>query len=275
MKEVIQSLSDAAVLRVDQINTSKTKYFVSAMMAGFFVGLGIILIFTIGGLLSPISVAATRIVMGVSFGIALSLVLMAGADLFTGNNMIMTIGTLEKRTTWKDTWRIWGFGFVGNFAGSVLVAGLYYYSGLWQGATAEFITTTASTKMNAPFMELLVRGILCNILVCLAIWCAFKLKDDTAKLIVIFWCLFAFITSGFEHSIANMTLLSIGLMVPHPETVSLFGMGANLVPVTIGNMIGGIVFVGGAYWYTLSDTVAKKSGRSHPSVTSNKLRKEA
>lgn len=274
MKEVIQAFGDTAALKVVQLNTSKSKYFVSAMMAGFFIGLGIILIFTIGGLLSPISIAATKIVMGISFGIALSLVLIAGADLFTGNNMIMTIGTLEKRTKWKDTWRIWGFGFIANFAGSIVVAALYYYSGLWQGATADFITSTAAAKMNAPFMELLVRGILCNILVCLAIWCSFKLKDDTAKLIMIFWCLFAFITSGFEHSVANMTLLSIGLMVPHPETVSLVGMAANLIPVSLGNMIGGIVFVGGAYWYSLSDTKPKVSSAAGMSEM-KPLRKEA
>jgi len=275
MKQVIEAFGDTAALKVDQINTSKSKYFVSAMMAGFFVGLGIILIFTIGGLLSPISIAATRIVMGVSFGIALSLVLMAGADLFTGNNMIMTIGTLEKRTTWKDTWRIWGFGYIANFAGAIVVAALYYFSGLWHGATADFITSTSSVKMNAPFMELLVRGILCNILVCLAIWCSFKLKDDTAKLIVIFWCLFAFITSGFEHSVANMTLFSIALMVPHPETVSLVGMAANLIPVSIGNMIGGIVFVGGAYWYSLSDTKPKTQAMTETKTSFEQLRKEA
>ena len=107
----------------------------------------------------------------------------------------------------------------------------------------------ASDKMNTPFVELLIRGILCNILVCLAAWCACKLKEETAKLIMIFWCLFAFITSGFEHSVANMTLLSLSLMVPHPETVSLAGLAANLVPVSIGNIIGGAVFVGAAYWF--------------------------
>ncbi len=98
-----------------------------------------------------------------------------------------------------------------------------------------------------------MRGILCNILVCLAVWCAFKLKEETAKLIMIFWCLFAFITSGFEHSIANMTLLSLSLMVPHPDTVSLAGLAANLVPVTIGNIIGGAVFIGAAYWFANSE----------------------
>ena len=115
------------------------------------------------------------------------------------------------------------------------------------------MTKAAADKMNAPFMELLFRGILCNILVCLAVWCSFKLKEETAKLIVIFWCLFAFITSGFEHSIANMSLLSIALMIPHPETVSMIGLAANLVPVTIGNIIGGAMFIGAGYWFGNSE----------------------
>lgn len=257
MQEVLSAFSVAAQARVNQINRSKSKYFVSTMMAGFFVGLGIILIFSIGGVLAPAGFAGTKIVMGISFGIALSLVLMAGADLFTGNNMIMTIGTLEKKTTWLETYRVWGFSFVGNFVGSILVATLFFYSGLATGGTAEFITSVSSSKMNAPFMELLIRGILCNILVCLAIWCSVKLKNETAKLIMIFWCLFAFITSGFEHSVANMTLLTIALLVPHPESVSLVGMAANLVPVTIGNVIGGVVFVGAAYWYSITDKQTK------------------
>jgi len=253
MKETILTFSDMAVSKVTSLHSSKTKYLVMAMMAGFFIGLGIILIFTIGGLLEPAGFAGTKIIMGMAFGIALSLGLMAGADLFTGNNMIMTIGTLMKKTTWYETIQIWIFSYVGNFAGSILVAVLFFYSGLASGATADFITKAASNKMNTPFMELLVRGILCNILVCLAAWCAVKLKDEAAKLIMIFWCLFAFITSGFEHSIANMTLLSISLLVPHPETVSLAGMAANLVPVTIGNIIGGALFVGAAYWYGTTD----------------------
>lgn len=249
MKATIAVFSETAASKVSQLNTSKSRYLVLSMMAGFFVGLGIILIFTIGGLLAPTDFAGTRIIMGVSFGIALSLVMMAGADLFTGNNMIMTIGTLTKKTTWYETIRVWIFSYVGNFSGSILVAALFFYSGLAFGGTADYINTIASAKMNTSFVELLVRGILCNILVCLAAWCACRLKEETAKLIMIFWCLFAFITSGFEHSVANMTLLSLSLMIPHPETVSLAGLGANLLPVTIGNIIGGAFFVGAAYWF--------------------------
>ncbi|WMT40814.1 formate/nitrite transporter family protein [Paenibacillus sp. D2_2] len=187
--------------------------------------------------------------MGISFGIALSLVIMAGSELFTGNNFVMTVSSLEKETSWLETLKIWLYNYVGNFIGSFLVAAIFVLTGLVKGGVAEFINSVASVKMNAPFMELFMRGILCNILVCLAVWCSMKMKDETAKLIMIFWCLFAFITSGFEHSVANMTLLSISLLVPHPETVTLAGLAANLIPVSLGNMVGGILFVGVPYWY--------------------------
>lgn len=249
MNEIIQQINQSGLGKVNLLNQSKGKYVVSSMLAGLFVGLGIILIFTIGGLLTPAQVPSTKIIMGISFGIALSLVIMAGGELFTGNNFIMTVSTLEKKTTWLDTLKIWLYSYVGNFAGSFLVALIFVLTGLVTGSVAEFIQSVASAKMNAPFMELFMRGILCNILVCLAIWCSVKLKEETAKLIMIFWCLFAFITSGFEHSVANMTLLSISLLVPHPETVSWAGLAANLIPVSLGNMVGGILFVGMSYWY--------------------------
>ncbi|PEJ59018.1 nitrite transporter NirC [Bacillus sp. AFS002410] len=258
MKEIIDTIGNAALARTNQVNSSKTKYMVPTMMAGFFVGLGIILIFTIGGLLAPTAFAGTKIIMGVSFGIALSLVIMAGADLFTGNNMIMSIGMLEKKVSWTDTLKVWCYSYLGNLLGSVLVAVLFVYSGLANGGVADFINNAASAKMNAPFVELLIRGILCNILVCLALWCSFKMKSESGKLIMVFWCLFAFITSGFEHSIANMTLLSISLLIKHPETVTFAGMVSNLIPVTIGNIIGGSLFVGAAYWVSSSGTTNKK-----------------
>ncbi|MGP7817128.1 formate/nitrite transporter family protein [Niallia sp. 01092] len=253
MREVITAISNTAAAKITSLQTSKSKYLIGAMLAGFFVGLGIILIFSIGGILAPSAFAGTKILMGVSFGVALSLVIMAGADLFTGNNMVMTIGVLEKKTTWQDTGKVWLYSYVGNFLGSILVALLFSYSGLAIEGVADFITNAAAAKMNAPFVELLIRGILCNILVCLAVWCSVKLKEETAKLMMIFWCLFAFITSGFEHSVANMTLLTIALIIPHPETISIAGMFANLVPATIGNIIGGAVFVGAAYWYNISE----------------------
>lgn len=246
-QELIQALTNAAVAKEGLLKKGLFRYLLLSMFAGFFVGLGIILIFTIGGVLgdSP----AKRIVMGLSFGIALSLVLMVGSELFTGNNMIMTVGSLEKKVSWLTTIKIWIYSFIGNLLGSVLVAWLYFMTNLAKGDVGNFIIKVTETKMNAPFSDLFFRGILCNVLVCLAVLTFIKLKEETAKLIMIFWCLFAFITSGFEHSIANMTLMAIGLFLPHPETVSVAGYMANLIPVTLGNMVGGAIILGLGYWY--------------------------
>jgi nitrite transporter NirC len=256
--EEINKVAAASQKKVEFLKGSKTKYLLASAMAGMFVGFGIILIFTIGGLLSAANSPATRIVMGASFGIALSLVLMAGSELFTGNNMIMTIGALEKKVSWMDALKIWFYSFIGNFAGSILIAWLFSKAGLSDGnAVGGFILKTAGAKMTAPFAQLFVRGILCNILVCLAIWCFFKLKEETAKLVMVFWCLFAFITSGFEHSIANMTLLSIALFIPHQAPVTLGGLAYNLTASTLGNFVGGAIFMGAAYWY-----ISKKNKES-------------
>ena len=105
-----------------------------------------------------------------------------------------------------------------------------------------------ATKMSLPAQELFFRGLFCNILVCLAVWCTFRCKDDVSKLIMIFWCLFIFITAGFEHSVANMTLLTIGLLSPGTAAVSIAGYIYNIGVVTLGNMIGGIFFVAIPYY---------------------------
>ncbi|GAA0716663.1 formate/nitrite transporter family protein [Clostridium malenominatum] len=247
--EEINKLANVSQKKSDLLKESKTKYILASMLAGIYVGFGILLIFTIGGILSSTNSPATKIVMGVAFGIALSLVLVAGSELFTGNNLIMTVGALEKKVSWKEAVNIWIFSFVGNLLGSVLLAWMFSYSGLWSGNVGNFIVKATAGKMSAPFGQLFIRGILCNMLVCLAVWCFLKLKEEGAKLIMIFWCLFAFITTGFEHSVANMTLLSVALMIPHGGEVTLGGFMNNMIPVTLGNFIGGALFIGWTYWY--------------------------
>lgn len=218
------------------------------MLAGLYVGLGIMLIFSIGGILASAESSFTKIVMGLSFGVALSLVIMAGSELFTGNNFIMMIGSLKKTVTLLDTIKIWIFSFIGNLIGSIIGAYAFYAAGLARGPVGQFILSASATKMSLPIHELVFRGILCNILVCLAIWCSFKMKEETGKLIMVFWCLFAFITTGFEHSVANMTLLSIGLFIPHTAAVSISGFIYNLSFVTLGNMIGGALVLAIPYY---------------------------
>lgn len=247
--EQIEIISAAAQKKRKLLQNGKGKYIVSSVMAGMYVGLGIILIYVIGGYLSQAYPAVVKTVMGMSFGIALSLVMMAGAELFTGNNMVMTIGALEKRTSWGDAVRIWAYSYVGNFAGSLLVAVMLRFSGLAQGDVGEFIIYSAAAKMDASFLQIFLRGVLCNTLVCLSTWCCYKLKNEAARILIICMCLFAFITSGYEHSVANMTLLPLSLMLPHAGAVSLAGLAHNLAASTLGNLLGGALLIGAAYWY--------------------------
>ena len=246
--EEFNKVASAAKAKVELLKDNGLGYFISSMLAGIYVGLGIMLIFTVGGLLNSANSPATKIVMGLSFGVALSLVIFAGSELFTGNNFVMTVGALNKSVSWGDTIKIWIVSFIGNLTGSILAGSLFFMAGLASGPVGEFIAKTSATKMSLPASELFFRGILCNILVCLAVWCSFKCKEETAKLIMIFWCLFVFITAGFEHSVANMTLLTIGLFSPAGAAVSIGGYAYNIAMVTLGNMVGGAVFMALPYY---------------------------
>ncbi|MCP1103467.1 nitrite transporter NirC [Aequitasia blattaphilus] len=233
--------ANAAKSKVSFLRNNPIGYFLAAMLAGAYVGFGTLLIFTIGGLLE--GAPYTKIVMGVSFGIALSLVVIAGSELFTGNNMVLAMGTLSKTVTLGDTVKLWITCWIGNWIGSIFLALLFWLAGYATGGVGSFIASTAAAKMSIPFFQLLLRGVLCNALVCLGVWCGIRCKSESGKLIMIFWCLFAFITSGFEHSVANMTLLTISLLSPMGEAVSLSGYLYNIFVVTLGNMIGGIFLI--------------------------------
>lgn len=175
--------------------------------------------------------------------------------------MVMTIGNLEKTVTLSDSITIYFYSFIGNFLGSFLLAYLFILSGLDSGTTMAFILKISNAKISLSWIELLTRGILCNTLVCLALWCSFKMKEETGKLIMIFWCLFAFITTGFEHSVANMTLLSISFLTPGGAGISLGGLIYNIGIVSLGNFIGGAFIVGFSYWYIGNKELTLEDGK--------------
>ena len=248
----IDSLAHSAEVKIGLYKDSKLKYLVAAMMGSFLVSLGIMLIYSIGGIMHHAGNETYKILMGASFGVALSLVFMAGGDLFTSNAMIMTVGALKKKVTWLDAVRIWIAVWIGNILGGVIGAFLYVQTGLASGKSeyiGEFIVNNVATKMATPGMQLFLRGLLCNVLVCLATWMCYKLKEETAKILMIFWCLFTFITAGFEHSVANMGFLAMGLMLPHGANVSIMGYIHNIGWVSLGNFVGGILFVGIPYYF--------------------------
>src|SRR5438309_718630 len=248
--ETVDHFAAVAAKKSEYLRRSPGGFWISSMLAGAYVGLGIILIFSVG---SGVDAAYRPIVMGASFGIALTLVIFAGSDLFTGHTMFMTHGWLQGRTSLRELAGCWSFSWAGNLLGCALLAALFVAGGggpalLGLAGKSPLIVNVAAAKMNAPAFELVARAILCNWLVCLAIWTSARMTNDTAKCIAIFWCLYAFIASGFEHSVANMTLLSIALLAPHPETVTLAGLVWNLLWVTIGNAIAGAGIMGLGYW---------------------------
>jgi len=240
------AVAKAAKDKVEFLKRNPLGYFVASILAGAYIGFGVLVFSAVGGLLTGDPYA--RIVMGASFGIALSLVVMAGAELFTGNNFVFSLGLFGKKIKFRDVVKTLIVCYIGNWAGAVLLAVIFRGTGLTNGATGEFIASLSAAKMAVPAAELFFRGMLCNILVCLAVWCTFRCKSESAKLIMIFWCLLAFNASSFEHSIANMTLLTISLFAPFGAAVSLGGYFYNILLVTLGNMAGGILCMALPYY---------------------------
>ncbi len=210
-------------------------FVLASILAGAFIGFGVLLAFTVGGM---VQTPWAKLVMGCVFGIALSLVTICGAELFTGNNMVLMAGRMQKTISTRNMFILWIACWFGNLAGSAALASLFNLSGLNCGNTLLAIGTAGAAKVTAAPLELFVRGILCNILVCLAVWSSYRTKSDVAKLIMIFWCLLAFFTTGFEHSVANMTLLNLAYL---GGAIGALQMAYNLIVVTAGNLVGGVL----------------------------------
>ena len=247
-KEEFEAAASAAAKKCSYLSKNPIGYFLLSILAGMYIGFGILLAFSVGGMLQGLP--AAKLAMGAAFGAALSLVVMAGAELFTGNNMVMMAGILRQKVNLAQAVKLWVICWIGNAVGGILLAILYHLTGLGNGAVGEFMAAGALGKMTAAPVALLARGILCNMLVCAAVWCGFRCKSESGKLIMIFWCLLVFFTCGFEHSVANMTLLSYALINPAGQAVTVGGWLYNLALVTVGNMIGGICFM--AFPYALA-----------------------
>ncbi|MBI2850440.1 MAG: formate/nitrite transporter family protein [Chloroflexi bacterium] len=246
-QDTIDSLAQTASKKLAVLRQNPLGFFVGSMMAGAYVGFGIILIFILGTDAEP---AWRKLIMGASFGIALTLVVFAGSELFTGHTMYMTLAWLRRKASLAQVVRTWSFVWIGNLVGATTLAAIFVLAGA-AGMVKDpdsFLNTIVAVKMNESIVELLSRAILCNWLVTLALWMSARMTSDIGKANVIFWCLFAFITSGFEHSVANMTLFTISLLGEHPDAVNISGMLYNLFWVTLGNLLSGSLFVAGGYW---------------------------
>ncbi|HUF38579.1 MAG TPA: formate transporter FocA [Anaerolineales bacterium] len=242
--------------------------FMLAILAGGFIALGAIFATTVtAGSSGFLSFGISRLIGGLVFCIGLILVVVAGAELFTGNNLIVMAWASRKVTTAKLL-RNWVIVYLGNLVGSVLTAVMIAVSGqylLGNGAVGANALNIAAAKVNLGFVQALTLGILCNALVCLAVWLTLSARTVTDKILAILFPITAFVAAGFEHSVANMYFIPVALLIKQMAPEAFWentGLAAgdyagltwgtflvnNLFPVTLGNIIGGALMVGAVYW---------------------------
>lgn len=239
---------------IHKVRLSAFKMLVLGIFAGIYIGFAGIASTTASATIENPSVA--RLLSACVFPAGMAMVLIAGSELFTGNNLII-ISLLEKKIKLTEMLKNWFFVFAGNFIGASFVAAMVVYAGipgLYDGRLAEKMVAAALTRVNQTFPEAFARGVLCNILVCVAVWGAFAAKKVSGKLLMSFWPVMLFVLCGFEHSIADIYFGVSGLL-----TISKYGVSGdaltlssfllkNLLPVTLGNIVGGAGIVGCGYW---------------------------
>ena len=248
------------------------KLLVLGIAAGLFIGLGAVVSSTVAH--SAGDAGLVRLISGLLFPLGLVLVVLLGAELFTGN-VLMLNAMIDGKINWKGLMRNWGIVFVGNFIGSILLAVLIAYFGqlnIGGGELAVYTAKVASAKASLPWMNAFVLGIFCNLLVCAAIYLALAAKTVVGKIMAIWIPIAAFVIAGFEHSVANMYYISAGIFAwwnpIYSEMITDAGintgvlnfgdfLAGNLIPVTLGNIIGGAAI--GLLLYFTHVRVAKKS----------------
>lgn len=263
----------AEAVGIRKANMDFWTMFVLAVLAGAFIAAGAIFATTVsaGGAVLPYGVG--RLLSGLAFCLGLIMVIVAGAELFTGNNLIVMAWAAGKVTTQKLL-RNWLIVYLGNFAGAVLTAFIVFISKQYlsgNGAVGLAAISTANAKVGLEFSQAFALGILCNALVCLAVWLTFSARSTADKILGIIFPITAFVAAGFEHSIANMYFIPMGLLIKSyagpafwqlkavvdsglsPEKLAGLTWGnffvKNLLPVTLGNIIGGALMVGLVYWF--------------------------
>lgn len=249
-REILKMAGKAAIVK-DKYSTKKI--LVLSFMAGVYISFGGLLSVLIGGGVPGIAAenpGISKFLFGAAFPLGLMIVVLAGAELFTGNNAYFMPNVLSGKQTWRAPLRNWGLVYLGNFLGSIFVA--YFLTHLtdvvadypWQ----EMVHKIAINKTSNPFYKTFLKGIGANWLVCLALWMGMSAKHTSGKMLALWFPVMAFVTMGFEHSIANMFFIPLAIFEGSSVTWVSFVID-NLIPATLGNIVGGAFFVGTLYWY--------------------------
>lgn len=248
--EIIKVASKIAIEKADY---STKKILTLSFLAGAYIAFGGLLSVIIAGGMPGIAKenpGIVKFVFGAAFPVGLMMVVMAGAELFTGNNAYFMPNVLSRKQNWAAPLRNWGLVYIGNFVGSVFIAYfLTHLTGIVSDAPwSDMVHSIAEAKTSSPFYKTFLKGIGANWLVCLALWMGMSAQHTSGKILGLWWPVMAFVSMGFEHSIANMFFIPLAIFEGADISWSAFVI-KNLVPATLGNIVGGAFFVGTFYWY--------------------------
>ncbi|MEG1573591.1 MAG: formate/nitrite transporter family protein [Bacteroidales bacterium] len=248
--EIVTSIEKSSL---QKITFSLNKTFWLAFLAGAYIALGGLLSISLGYGFPGITYnnpGVQKVISGLFFPIGLILVVIAGAELFTGNNAVLIPSLLNRSYGISKLLRNWVTVYIGNFTGALFVAYfLTYLTGIFNSEPwHNSIINMTETKISFSFGNAFLRGVGCNWLVCLAVWLGSASTDMTGKCLGLWLPVMCFVAIGFEHCIANMFFIPLGMMMGANVTISEF-LIENLIPVTFGNIVGGALFVGAYYWY--------------------------
>jgi formate/nitrite transporter len=245
-KEIAERVESVGVAKA---NLPLLSQFALGVLAGGFIGLGA-MFFTLVVSDASLGFAASRVLGGITFSLGLILVVVAGAELFTGNNLLV-MAWVSRRISMARLAQNLAVVFVANFIGALglaLIAAWSGHSKMNDGAVGRTAVSIAAAKCALPFAEAFFKAVLCNVLVCLAVWIAMAGRNVADKILAIVFPITAFVAAGFEHSVANMYFIPLGALLATDSATPWTGLLRNLLPVTLGNLAGGAVMVGLVYW---------------------------
>lgn len=204
-----------------------------------------------------VGIGMSKLLGGIVFAMGLFLVVAAGGELFTGN-CLMPIGLLSRKITWRGMVRSLSVVYAANFAGALFFAWMIFQSGLLTESTSKYALSIAAAKVRIPLFQMIVRGVLCNWFVCLAVWLTFGALDMSGKFVALLLPIAAFVAMGFEHCVANMFFLPLGMMIQNGTTpvITVAAVFRNLIPVTAGNIMGAAILVSVIYFFAYRKKLA-------------------
>lgn len=238
----IAKISASAMAKYKLCKEHPLKYLLYSVMAGFYLVVAIVLSNIAAAVLYPTFPQFGKLIGALLFPTAIILIVFVGGELFTGNNMTMAIGSFDKKVSWLGTLRVWLFSYIGNFIGSFILAFLFVKSGSSASVLTDYYNEIIMPKLELDPIQMLLRGILCNFMVCLAVFIGFRMQTESGKLVLMFMVITAFVISGFEHSIANMGIYTIAYFLLGKLPMGL--VVKSMFFVTLGNILGGALLLG-------------------------------